>query len=226
MRVLLKDHLIVLIPQSGDEARDLEAWKSSHDTHVFWVQSLNESALELRDLGPRVEACREPINAVSTSTDPVARLISNFAATPFELDSRLYRSVESFWQGLKFASDDDRRRLADMDGPAARAEGERKGYGATVRYRNEEITVGTWQHWRLMRNACRAKFNQNGDARTALLATGERPIIHVVRRDSRTIPGAIMAGIWMRIRKDLRKNGATRGNGTASGNPGFSHDSH
>jgi predicted NAD-dependent protein-ADP-ribosyltransferase YbiA (DUF1768 family) len=205
MRVILKDRLVIMIPQSGDEARDLDAWKASHDNHVFRMQATNESALELRDLGPQAEACREPINAVSNSSDPVARLISNFAPTPFELDGRLYRSVESFWQGLKFASEDDRRRIADMAGADARAEGERKGYGSTIRYCGEEVTVGTWSHWRLMLRACRAKFAQDHDARAALLATGDRPIIHVVRRDSRTIPGAVMAGIWMRIRKELRK---------------------
>ena len=36
--------------------------------------------------------------------------------------------------------------------------------------------------------ACRAKFAQNREATDALLSTGDRPLTHVVRRDSRTIP--------------------------------------
>jgi len=31
------------------------------------------------------------LNAASNSVDPIARMISNFAATPFELDGRRYR---------------------------------------------------------------------------------------------------------------------------------------
>jgi predicted NAD-dependent protein-ADP-ribosyltransferase YbiA (DUF1768 family) len=56
-----------------------------------------------------------------------------------------------------------------------------------------------------MERACRAKFEQNADARAALLSTGDRPLTHVVRRDSKTIPSVIMAQIWMRIRHDLRQ---------------------
>ncbi len=55
-----------------------------------------------------------------------------------------------------------------------------------------------------MARACRAKFAQHPGARAALLATGERPLTHRVRRDSLTIPGALMADIWMQLRKRLR----------------------
>jgi len=56
-----------------------------------------------------------------------------------------------------------------------------------------------------MERACRVKFEHNADASAALLSTGDRPLTHIVRRDSKTIPGVIMAQIWMRIRKDLRR---------------------
>jgi predicted NAD-dependent protein-ADP-ribosyltransferase YbiA (DUF1768 family) len=135
-------------------------------------------------------------------------VISNFAATPFELDGQRYQSVESFWQGLKFPDESDRRRLAEMDGAQARAEGEKQGYGSTVSYGRDDIVVGTAAHWRLMERACRAKFEQHAEARAALLATSERPLTHIVRRDSTTIPGVIMAQIWTRIRKRLRKAGS------------------
>ena len=205
MRVLLKNGLIVLIPESADETRELEGWRARHECHVFCAGSVNRQALELHGLGERGEACREPINVVSDSADPVARMISNFSTAPFELDGQRYQSVESFWQGLKFSEESERRRLAQLDGARARAEGERKGYGPTVSYGGQEIVVGTWAHWQLMKRACRAKFTQNPEAAAALLATGGRPLTHVVRRDSTTIPGVVMAAIWTRIRKDLRK---------------------
>jgi hypothetical protein len=70
------------------------------------------------------------------------------------------------------------------------------------------VVVGTRAHWDLMERACRAKFAQNEGARAALLATGTRPLTHVTRHDSRSIPGVIMAGIWMRIRRGLQHDGA------------------
>jgi predicted NAD-dependent protein-ADP-ribosyltransferase YbiA (DUF1768 family) len=204
MRVLLKDKVIVLIPESTEDTDAIGAWKSGRGDHVFCLRTSESPSAELHELGPRLEICREPINAISNSADPIARTISNFAATPFELDGQRYQSVESFWQGLKFADAADRRRIAELGGAQARAEGEQQGYGATVSFGGEEIVVGTSAHWRLMERACSAKFEQNAEARSALLATGDRPLIHLVRRDSTTIPGVIMAQIWMRIRKRIR----------------------
>jgi predicted NAD-dependent protein-ADP-ribosyltransferase YbiA (DUF1768 family) len=123
-----------------------------------------------------------------------------FATAPFELDGQWYQSVESFWQSLKFGRESERRHLPRIEG--ARAEGEKQGYGPTITYRGQDITVGTRRHWQLVERACRAEFAQNPEAAEALLATGQRPLTHVVRRDSTTIPG-VMAAIWMRIGKDL-----------------------
>jgi predicted NAD-dependent protein-ADP-ribosyltransferase YbiA (DUF1768 family) len=211
MRVLLKDDVIVLIPESSDETLELDGWRAAHIGHVFCAESRNAHALELHGLGKRAEACRESVNAVSSSPDPLARMIGNFATAPFDLDGQRYLSVESFWQGLKFGSDSERRRLAQLEGPRARAEGDKQGYGSTVTYSGQEIAVGTWAHWQLMEKACRAKFAQNPEAAAALLATGNRPLTHVVRHDSKALPGVIMAAIWMRIRKELRRRTAQSG---------------
>lgn len=54
-----------------------------------------------------------------------------------------------------------------------------------------------------MRIACRAKFVQCAAPRDALLSTAPRPLTHRARNDSRSIPGAIMAGIWMQRRDEL-----------------------
>jgi predicted NAD-dependent protein-ADP-ribosyltransferase YbiA (DUF1768 family) len=211
MRVLLKDDVIVLIPESSDETLELDGWRAAHIGHVFCAEPRNAHALELHGLGKRAEACRESVNVVSSSPDPLARMIGNFATAPFDLDGQRYLSVESFWQGLKFGSDSERRRLAQLEGPRARAEGDKQGYGSTVTYSGQEIAVGTWAHWQLMEKACRAKFAQNPEAAAALLATGNRPLTHVVRHDSKAIPGVIMAAIWMRIRKELRRRTAQSG---------------
>jgi predicted NAD-dependent protein-ADP-ribosyltransferase YbiA (DUF1768 family) len=178
---------------------------TAQEGHVFVLARVKDLGLTLRDLGHRTHACREPFLVVSSSRDPAAQLITNFAWTPFELDGRRYQSVEGFWQGLKFADEGERRRVAQLHGRRARQAIE---YGATITYEGRAITVGTWEHWRLMHWACRAKFRQNAAAQAALLSTGDRPLVHRTRRDSKTIPGVIMADIWMRLRRKLRKEAA------------------
>jgi predicted NAD-dependent protein-ADP-ribosyltransferase YbiA (DUF1768 family) len=203
MRAIFKGRILVLVPESAAEEQELADWKAGRDGHLFG-SAARGTGLALHDLGERAEVCREPINVTSMSADPSVRLISNFAEAPFELDGKRYRSVESFWQSLKFTNRLERQQVAEMEGGAARRAGEKQKYGATVRYDARDVPVGTWDHWQLMERACRAKFAQDEPARAALLATGTRPLTHKVRRDSRTIPGVIMADIWMRIRRDLQ----------------------
>ncbi len=205
MKVILKDRMVILIPETPTERGDVSLWKELHVGHVLAVAGDPGEGLALGDLGLRDDACREPINIASNAPHPAAKLVSNFGDAPFVLDGQDYASVESFWQSLKFEKNSDRRRIAALPGAHARNEGEDRGYGATVRYGETDIPVGTYEHWQLMRLACEAKFDQHFEAREALLSTGDRPLTHVVRRDSRTIPGVLMAEIWMRIRKKLRE---------------------
>jgi hypothetical protein len=132
-------------------------------------------------------------------------LISNFAHTPFELDGRTYASVEGFWQGLKLADPDERARVAELFGSEAKRATSGIEAATIFGYDGSSVRTGTFEHWHLMYRACRAKFSQNEPAREVLLSTGDRPLTHRVRRDSRTIPGVVMADIWMRVRATLRK---------------------
>jgi predicted NAD-dependent protein-ADP-ribosyltransferase YbiA (DUF1768 family) len=204
MKVILKSGTLVLVPQSDEEKLELLVWKEEQAGHVLYAQANPGEGLALFDLGPKEAACNEPVQVSSMVKDPAIVLISNFAHTPFELDGRSYASVEGFWQGLKFEDRAERRRVADLSGKQARIAGEGQGYSETITYEGEVIPVGTYQHWALMERACWAKFTQNEEAREALLSTGTRPLVHRMRRDSRTIPGVIMADIWMRIRARLR----------------------
>jgi hypothetical protein len=116
--------------------------------------------------------------------------------------------VEAFWQSLRFPLE-ERARIAGLDGPAAKRAAGEQPYASTILYGGEAVATGNYDHWQLMRRACEAKFAQNDDARAALLGTGNRPLVHSVRRDSRTIPGVIMADLWMRLRTKLRQNYST-----------------
>jgi hypothetical protein len=206
MQTILKDKVLVLIPETDTEQTELATWKAEHQDYVLLVQVNKGSGLTLKELGSKEDVCKEPFQIISNSPNPAARLISNFATTPFILGDRNYTSVESFWQGLKFTDETERQRIALLDGRQARSEGNKQGYGTTIVYQGQEIPVGTWQHWELMKCACWAKFTQNEDAKEALLSTGSRPLRHCTRRDSHTIPGVIMAQIWTQIRNKLAEN--------------------
>ena len=203
MKALLKSGVIVLLPEANDDSDSFAGWREAATEHVFVLRAQERGGTVLHDLGPRAEACREPLNIGYRSTDWRIKLISNFAPAPFELDGRVYASVEGFWQGLKFPSASDRRRVAQLFGGAAKRAGEEAIPAESFKYEGQKITPGTYAHWKLMERACWAKFIQNEEARAALVATGRRPLTHVMRRDSTTIPGAIMSEIWTRIRKRL-----------------------
>jgi predicted NAD-dependent protein-ADP-ribosyltransferase YbiA (DUF1768 family) len=194
---------VLAIELGGDDgaARD---WLAAHAGEVFLLRPNKSGALVFHSLGPQADACREPINITSRAPMPL-RLISNFFPAPFVLDGQSYAGVEGFWQGLKFPDAADRRRLAALVGSEAKDAGFRAPPGNEFAYQGRTFRVGTCEHWQLMASACHAKFEQNEAARRALLATGKRPIEHRVKPDSRTIPGAIMAQIWMRIRDELRR---------------------
>jgi predicted NAD-dependent protein-ADP-ribosyltransferase YbiA (DUF1768 family) len=216
MKALLKKGVIVLVLEAEDDPEAFAVWREAAVEHVFVLRAQARGGTVLHDLGPREDACREPLNVSSRSPDRRITLISNFAPTPFELDGRVYASVEGFWQGLKFPSAADRRRIAELYAGTAKRAGEEAVPAETFEYEGERFYPGTSGHWKLMERACWAKFSQDEDARSALLATGTRPLTHVMRRDSTTIPGAIMAQIWMRIRDRLQRSEGRPGRGSDS----------
>lgn len=138
------------------------------------------------------------------SIEPRWQPISNLAHTPFTLRGRAYASVEGFWQGLKFDTEPDRASVAALWGKAAKRAAASLPERASFVYDGETYAVGGPGHRALMLQACRAKFAQHDGARDALLSTGDRPLTHRTLRDSKTIPGALMADIWMRLRASLR----------------------
>lgn len=202
MKVLLQQGRLILIPEQEIEGQALAVWRAHHDNFAFATVPNAGTGVTLLSLGPADEACRRPIQ-VSSASPSTINLIANFAPTPFRLNGIGYACVEAFWQSLRFPLE-ERPRIAALDGPLAKHAAIERPYAATVHYGGQDIPTGTYDHWQLMRRACEAKFAQNGDARAALLGTGDRPLVHSVRRDSRSIPGIVMADIWMRLRAKLR----------------------
>ena len=213
MKILFKDpkdgkklgakKLIIIVAETTEGKELLSLWDSELDEHVFLLIKQNDNSIRLEGLGPRPDACREPINVVYSSPDIDIQLISNLAHTAFTLDGKYYASVESFWQGLKFPSEKDRRRIAHLYGKDAKRAGQGAPEAETFVYNDAVIRFGSQEHQRLMAKACLAKFTQHQEAKNALLKTRDRPLMHKPRRDSKTIPGVIMADIWMKIRSRL-----------------------
>lgn len=203
MKAVFRSGRVVLVPENGDEADQLARWKAGAAGQLLALDTNAGSGVSIKQLGMAEEVSREPINVTSRHADEAVRLIGNLADTPFELDGLSYRSVESFWQGLKVADSEARRRIAMYPGARCKSDRSIPPYGATLEYNGASVVVGTWDHWQLMQRACLAKFEQHIGAQSALIATGQRPLVHRVRRDSRVIPGVIMAEIWMGIRKRL-----------------------
>jgi predicted NAD-dependent protein-ADP-ribosyltransferase YbiA (DUF1768 family) len=201
MRIVLKPDVIAVIGESAEDMAALRDFAARGLERVFALKMNDTVAFSLHDLGPRADACRTPINVISSNA--AYAQIGNLAHTPFELDGHRYASVEGFWQGLKTDDPLERARLAALHGPRAKAA--TKGWTVPERftYAEREVRSGTADHWDLMYAACREKFRQNERARRVLRSTGTRPLEHRVRRDSRTIPGVVMADIWMRLRARL-----------------------
>jgi predicted NAD-dependent protein-ADP-ribosyltransferase YbiA (DUF1768 family) len=207
MRVMFKSGILAFSTETEEESAQFAAWREMAHGHVFYFDGRSAKGGALHDLGPREEACREPINIVYGIEERWLP-ISNLAQTHFTLNGQTYASIEGFWQGLKYLSEEERKRVAALSGPEAKRAAPKGPPSETFSYGGRTYASGGADHHALMLQACRAKFSQHLPARQALLSTGERPLVHRVRRDSKTIPGVVMADIWTRIRSGLRNREA------------------
>src|SRR5688500_8056669 len=92
----------------------------------------------------RIYNAKETINVSSTAETSAGRMLSNFAATPFELDGKRYQTVESFWQALYFPEGSNERELiASLDGRSAKKAGiARPENLREIMYQEKPIEVG------------------------------------------------------------------------------------
>lgn len=144
------------------------------------------------------------LNVVFSSPDWRARLLSNFARTPFTLWGERFASVEGFWQGLKYPEGSPEQKwVFRLWGYEAKKAGRRAPRAETFAWRGRTYRVGSPEHQGLMRAALEAKFAQNAEARRALLATAGLVLVHELPRDAVTIPGRVLAEMLMDIREQL-----------------------
>ena len=117
--------------------------------------------------------------------------LSNFHPAPFMIDGERWPGVEWFYQAGKSTDDEYRRqiRAAPHAGKAKRLGDSRIGdprIAKASRFRKRpELLRPDWEAVKLdiMREGVRAKFRQNGDLASMLLATGQAPLIEDIPGD-------------------------------------------
>lgn len=149
-------------------------------------------------------------------------ILSNFAPTPFTFEGKTYASVEGFWQMMKFPEDAEDPRTPHLaltrDEVAAMVAFQAKEAGSLgskvmkllgidwVTYQGHRMvycqsTPG--EHYRLIKEAMRAKLEQNPEVKRILKATGDlilRPDHHA---EGCPAPEWRYYDLWMELRKNL-----------------------
>lgn len=154
-------------------------------------------------------------------------ILSNFAATEFIYKDTLYKSVEGFWQSLKYpeSENDMRANFEGIEWPYSRNEVElmigflaRKAGGyANSNMREMGIDWVTFEgkrikfwtntkgvHYELIKDALRTKARQNPKVMEILLSTGDL----ILRPDhfmGDAPPAWFYNKIWMELRSEFRK---------------------
>ncbi|MBS1955119.1 MAG: hypothetical protein JST89_13105 [Cyanobacteria bacterium SZAS-4] len=148
-----------------------------------------------------------PFNVVSTSTNEGARLLSNFAHTPFVLDDVRYHSVEGFYVSLKFSDAKKRREMAKLFGAEAKDAGKSHKPTETI-YGGVTIKMGSPEHQALIGRAIRAKIEQNPEVAKALIESYPREIIHNTGRPDHpksNFPATVFVKILTELRDEFRQ---------------------
>ncbi len=153
-------------------------------------------------------------NIHSKSRDETARLLSNFANRPFEIDGAWMASVEGFVQGIKFEPDDNLRYRA-----FASAGSYAKKFGAagnvsiiwlikpvrTRGYATCMVAYGSIDHHSAIDRAIEEKFLQNPDCMEALFSTKGLILTHTTGEPESphtSLPAKLFCKILTRIREE------------------------
>lgn len=153
-------------------------------------------------------------------------ILSNFAATPFEIDGKRYTSVEGFWQMMLYpegATDErakdkrvtwkhTREQVAQMTAFEAKAAGtlaeeNMKTLGIDwVTYNGKRFPYRSQtpgEHYKLIVAAMRAKLEQNPEVKRILRSTGDLILKPDHHGEPNPPPEWKYNEIWMQIRQEL-----------------------
>jgi ribA/ribD-fused uncharacterized protein len=137
------------------------------------------------------------------STKDAYGCFSNFAPYPFEINGKVWRMSEHYFQAQKFAGTEHEEELRLVASPMVVA---RMGRSRQRPLRNDwEIVKDD-----IMREALQAKFTQNEELKKILLETGEAELVEHTKNDSYWGDGGDGSGknmlgrLLMELREELK----------------------
>lgn len=148
-------------------------------------------------------------------------LVSNFALTRFEFQGKRFASAEAFIQYIKYPENHpEKKKVAKLSGKEAkkavtreiREEINRKllaGETPTIYWNGQKIDYRSPKHYALIEDALRAKFEQNREAYSQLMATGERKLIHNTEKEEKSqtsLPNSEFTRILTELRQEFRSS--------------------
>ncbi len=146
------------------------------------------------------------LNIYSKSDDPRGRILSNFSHHPFILDGQHFESVEGFIQGIAFPESDSRREAAFKAWDSAAKKFGEEQEKKFIWWGGKEIIFGSKEEHTLIERALRAKYEQNPDAREALIATKGLDLTHVLpepESSTTCLPAKDFCAMLMKIREEM-----------------------
>jgi predicted NAD-dependent protein-ADP-ribosyltransferase YbiA (DUF1768 family) len=213
-----------IVPHGADRPTPDLKFKSMAKYPPFWFSPINDPNKPDWEILPQAAKAGEVILSKRNKLG----ILSNFAATPFELDGKRYASVEGFWQSMLYPEGPDDERAKDksvvwkftreqvaqmtaFDAKAAGtlAEENMKKIGIDwctyqgKRFPYRSATPG--EHYKLILAAMRAKLEQNPEVKRILLATGDLKLRPDHIEEPNAPPEWHYYDIWMQLRSELQK---------------------
>ena len=153
------------------------------------------------------------INITSGSKDPIAKILSNLAHTPFSYGGYTFNCVEAPLQGIKIANKEKREKVFAMEGLDALKEGRvitnkvTKDVKRFVYWNNQKISYNSQAHRLLIAAFIREKIRQSIEVQTALMQTKGSFVYHDVgpENPNTSLPEKLFIEILLSERKVLLK---------------------
>jgi predicted NAD-dependent protein-ADP-ribosyltransferase YbiA (DUF1768 family) len=167
-----------------------------------WVNGEAVESIPKRKIPPD----KKPLNVASNGSEEIGRKLSNFADRPFVFHGKRYRSIEGWYQGLKWPDKKKRAEIAKLLGAAAKQAAKGAPKSEIFLYEGTEYTFGGLEHHALTKEAIRASLEQNPEIAEAFVLTHPRPIEHNTGREDKpgtALPGAKFAQMLEEIRSEL-----------------------
>jgi hypothetical protein len=211
--VELKNGGRIVLFSSGDKVIEIpgQGLKTQKPDGRLFVEQNDGSVVESR-IKSLIPLAEKPLNVASGAGEAIGKLLSNFAARPFEIDAKRYTSFEAFYQGLKWPDPAKRAEIASLYGKAAKLTARGAPKTKTFEYQGNTYCFGSEEHHHLIKRAIRESLEQNPEIRNAFVQTHPRPIEHKTGRrenPNSNFPGYVFTSILTELRFEFMRAAET-----------------